>query len=159
VISWCVGIRPHAPVPHIECSALRSIAVNDIFAEVAAMIYQHKYSQNTANTNGSDTEDDEAEFAYIDDVDGERLSDEDVPLPILNRSRRDSYKSNNSEGTRGVSNAGGRGSQVQSPFRRAQQRADQRFAEAEVMRTPLITGRQDASCLTNIPGAGNCSIS
>jgi len=27
-------------VPHIECSALRSIAVNDIFAVVADMVYE-----------------------------------------------------------------------------------------------------------------------
>jgi Ras-related protein Rab-7A len=160
VISFCVRIRPHAPIPHIECSALRSIAVNDIFAEVAEMVYQHKYrdaqTRSRANTTGSDSgSDDEADFAYIDDVDGERFSDEeDAPLPVLNRSRRDSYKSNNSEGTpHDVSDDGGRESlvqqQSQSPFRRAQQRADQRFAEAEAMRTPLITARKDASCLVS----------
>jgi Ras-related protein Rab-7A len=166
VISWCVGIRPHAPVPHIECSALRSIAVNDIFAVVADMIYQHKFvdtsvrKNSNASTPGSDSESegDEAEFAYIDDIDGERFSDEeDVPLPMLNRSRRDSYKSNNSEGAaHGVGSDGGQRSPQQlSPFRRAQQRADQRFAEAqaEAIRTPFITAREDASCLVN-----ECSI-
>ena len=35
VLAWCAEKRPKRPITHIECSALRSIAVNDIFIIVA----------------------------------------------------------------------------------------------------------------------------
>ena len=38
VLKWCTHKRPNRPITHIECSALRGIAVNDIFIIVADAI-------------------------------------------------------------------------------------------------------------------------
>ena len=38
VLKWCTKKRPKRPITHIECSALRGIAVNDVFIIVADAI-------------------------------------------------------------------------------------------------------------------------
>lgn len=57
VLAWCAEKRPKRPITHIECSALRSIAVNDIFIIVADAIVDY---QNYLDGEGSDSDDSSA---------------------------------------------------------------------------------------------------
>ena len=57
VLAWCAKKRPKRPITHIECSALRSIAVNDIFIIVADAIADYA---NYLDGEGSDSDDSSA---------------------------------------------------------------------------------------------------
>jgi small GTP-binding protein len=53
VLKWCAAKRPKRPITHIECSALRSIAVNDIFIIVADAIADY---EDYLDGEGSDSD-------------------------------------------------------------------------------------------------------
>ena len=55
VLKWCTHKRPSRPITHIECSALRGIAVNDIFIIVADAIAA--YEAYLDGEGDSDSED------------------------------------------------------------------------------------------------------
>jgi len=57
VTDWCVHKRHKKPITHVECSALRSIAVKDIFIVVADMIYDYTLRVDTGSDTDSDNED------------------------------------------------------------------------------------------------------
>ena len=58
VMKWCAQKRPNRPITHIECSALRGIAVSDIFIVVAEAIAEYEaYLDGEGSDSNSDSED------------------------------------------------------------------------------------------------------
>ncbi len=63
VLKWCTKKRPKRPITHIECSALRGIAVNDIFIVVADAIAEYE-----AYLDGEGSDSDSEEDRYTQDL-------------------------------------------------------------------------------------------
>ena len=63
VLKWCTKKRPKRPITHIECSALRGIAVNDIFIIVADAIAEYE-----AYLDGEGSDSDSEEDRYTQDL-------------------------------------------------------------------------------------------
>lgn len=66
VVAWCENKRPRRPLQHLECSALRSLNVNDIFLIVSESILDDYGDDDSEYDSLSDNDDSEA-TSFIDD--------------------------------------------------------------------------------------------
>ena len=71
VLKWCGQKRPNRPITHIECSALRGIAVNDVFIIVADAIAAY---EAYLDGEGSDSDSEENRYAHLEHVDEGAIS-------------------------------------------------------------------------------------
>lgn len=77
VLAWCAKKRPKRPITHIECSALRSIGVNDIFIIVAEAIVDY---ESYLDGEGSDSDDSSAGYKQHSFGNGSSGVDVDIAL-------------------------------------------------------------------------------